>query len=85
MHKSGSNESGQKVRQAIRGRRPGSDDCVCRVLVVLLGAVCVLVVVEWQQQVLPTLLMMVIRTKQIIGLKLGSCFLLLPAAALLVH
>lgn len=49
--------------------------------------VCVVVVVEQQQQqqVLPTLAMMVIRTKQIIGLKLGSCFLPLPAAALLVH
>ena len=33
-----------------------------------------------QQQVLLTRLM-VIRSKQIIGLKLGSCFLLLPAAA----
>ncbi len=32
---------------------------------------------EQQQQVLLTL-SMVIRTKQIIGLKLGSCFLLLP-------
>lgn len=35
---------------------------------------------QWQQQVLLTLVM-VIRTKQIIGLKLCSCFLLLPAAA----
>lgn len=41
---------------------------------------CVSLWSEWQQQVLLTPLM-VIRTKQIIGLKLGSCFLLLPAAA----
>lgn len=41
---------------------------------------CVSLWSESQQQVLLTLLM-VIRTKQIIGLKPGSCFLLLPAAA----
>lgn len=34
-----------------------------------------------QQQQVPLTLLVVIRTKQIIGLKLGSCFFLLPAAA----
>lgn len=62
---------------------PGSPH-VSWLLVVLHVAACVLWS-EWQQQVLLTRLM-VIRTKQIIGLKLGSCFLLLPAAACLpVH
>lgn len=43
---------------------------------------CVSLWSEQQQQVLLTLVM-VIRTKQIIGLKLGSCFLLLPASPLI--